>query len=269
MASVLKRSWRKARKRLKRSVAARAVLSRLLVGYLRFVHRTNRMSPHSVAPRSVMTGEPVIVALWHGRHFMVPFVSPPGVPVTALISRSGDAELNAAVLERLGIETVRGSGGRAGIKRPTDKGGASAFRSLLGALRRGRTVVMIADPQGSPREAGEGIVRLARASGRPIVPVAYSSSRAHVFRKAWDRAALNLPFGRAAVTAGEPIHVAPDADDEAVEAARRALTRGLDAATVRAAQLAGSTHDARPFPKLASAERAQGHGSRSAEGALR
>ena len=266
-----KRIWRRLRKRLRGSPALRGVLARALVGYLRLVHRTNPLAPGSVRPERVMTGEPVIIALWHERHFMVPFAAPESVPVTALISRSSDAELNAAVLEQLGVETVRGSGGgkdggRGGAgkgsvgKGSVGKGGAGAFKALLGALRRGRTVVMIADPQGSPREAGAGIVRLARASGVPIVPVAYASSRVRVFERAWDRAALNLPFGQAAVTAGEPIAVPRDADDEALEEARKALTRGLNAATVRAAHLSGATHDARPFPRAARAPARLRHG---------
>jgi hypothetical protein len=41
-------------------------------------------------------------------------------------------------------------------------------------------------------------------SGATIVPVAYASSRRRIFEKAWDKAALNLPFGRAAFCIGEP-----------------------------------------------------------------
>lgn len=231
---------------MRESPLVRGTLARIVVAWLRLVHRTNPLVKGSIVPREVMTGEPVIIALWHGRHFMVPLLSPPEVPVTAIISRSADAELNAAVLRRLGVETVRGSGGGARStrsKRSKAKGGIAAFKALLRALKSGRTVVMIADPQGRPRSAGEGIVRLARASGCPIVPVAYASSRVRVFEKAWDRAALNLPFGRGAVMAGAPIHVPRDADDDEIERLRRALTRDLDRATAEAGRLAGARHD--------------------------
>lgn len=241
----LKRRWKRFRKRLRASPALRAASAAGLHGFLALVHRTNPLVAGGTDPRAVMTGEPVIIALWHGRHFMVGFAAPPGVPVTALISRSADAELNAAVLERMGVETVRGSGG--GARGGTGgKGGVGAFRALCRALERGRTVVMIADPQGRPREAGAGIVRLARASGRPVVAVAYSSSRVHLFERAWDRAALNLPFGRAAVVAAPPIHVPADADEAAMEEARRRLTAALDAATHEAGALAGAPHDRAP-----------------------
>ena len=240
--------WKKARRRLKESAAIRAALAFATTGWLRLVHRTNPLVPGSIVPREVMTGEPVIIALWHGRHFMVPLLSPPGVPVTALISRSSDAELNAAVLQRLGVETVRGSGG--GERARADKGGIGAFKGLLRALASGRTVVMIADPQGQARRAGEGIVRLAKASGAPIVPVAYASSRARVFERAWDKAAMNLPFGRSAVIAGARITVPREADAEAIERARQLLTVELDRATSRAGHLAGARHDIAVDPAL-------------------
>ena len=238
--------WTRLRARLKDDPRARSALAASLLGYLRLVHRTNRLVPGSIDPAAVMTGEPVIIALWHGRQFMVPFLSPPGVPVTAIISRSADAELNAAILERLGIETVRGSGGEpSNARRARRKNGVGAFKALVAALDRGRTVVMIADRRAAPREAGEGVVRLARASGRPVVPVAYESSRRIVFARAWDRAALNLPFGRAAVAAGAPIRVARDGD---LDEARRRVTDGLAAATREAEALARGRRPPGPEP---------------------
>src|SRR5690606_33886381 len=101
---------------------------------------------------------------------------------------------------------VRGSGGRAGAS--ADKGGARALLTLKRLLDNGRTVAMIADiPHGTPREAGMGIVTLARLSGRPILPVAYATSRRKVLEKTWDKTTINLPFGRLAVVYGDPILV--------------------------------------------------------------
>ena len=229
-----KHAWRRFRVRLRETPPVRAALAAGLVGYLRLVRATNRVARGSVEPREVMTGEPMIVALWHGRHFMVPLYSPRDVAVTALVSRSADAELNAAVLERLGVECVRGSGGEG--ERRADKGGVGAFKALYDALGRGRTVVMIADRKPRARAVQSGPMRLARAAGVPVVPVAVSSSRAFAFPRAWDRARLNLPFGRVAIAAGEPVRVGPNDDLDAV---RRAVERGLCEATARADALCG------------------------------
>ena len=50
----------------------------------------------------------------------------------------------------------------------------------------------------------------------------------------WDRSTINLPFSRGAGVATEPLRVAADADETALEAARRLLEDRLNAATARA-----------------------------------
>ncbi|TGU85030.1 DUF374 domain-containing protein, partial [Mesorhizobium sp. M00.F.Ca.ET.151.01.1.1] len=91
------------------------------------------------------------------------------------------------------------SGGRNSSKH-LDKGGAKALIALRKSLIAGKNVAMIADiPNGKPRDAGLGIVLLARLSGRPILPSAIATSRRQVLEKSWDKTTVNLPFGRSAV----------------------------------------------------------------------
>ena len=141
------------------------------------------------------------------------------------------------LLEKFGIEAVRGSGGRDNA-RHLDKGGAKALIALKKSLTAGKNVAMIADiPHGTPRDAGLGIVLLARLSGRPLLPVAIATSRRKVLEKSWDKTTINLPFGRSAVTIGAPIFVAADADDAEMERKRQEITTALNAATAEAYRL--------------------------------
>ena len=71
------------------------------------------------------------------------------------------------------------------------------------------------------------------------MPLAIASSRRIVFSKAWDKAALNLPFGRTAICIGSLVRVSPHADDDAVEEARNRLESELNDATARAYELTG------------------------------
>ena len=242
MAKPIKRMWQRFRLRVRGNDRVRSVLAGGILAYLKLVFRTNRMVRGSIVPSEVVGAEPVILTLWHGRQFVAPLLAPPGVPMSAIVSRSADAELNAAILERLGFETIRGSGDRAGnASRARSKNGVGAFKALVRSLREGRTVTMIADRRAAPREAVEGLVRLARASGSPIVPLAYETSRTFVFRKAWDQAVVNLPFGRGAAIAGKPIYVTRDDD---LEERRREVTLALNEATRRAVALCSGTADA-------------------------
>jgi lysophospholipid acyltransferase (LPLAT)-like uncharacterized protein len=120
------------------------------------------------------------------------------------------------------------------------KGGISATRAMLRALASGEMVVMTADIPKIARRCGEGIVTLARLSGRPIVPVAVVTSRRIDF-ESWDRASLGLPFGRGAMVIGDPVWVAREADSAAIERARQAVEAGLDGVHARAYHLVGSS----------------------------
>jgi lysophospholipid acyltransferase (LPLAT)-like uncharacterized protein len=207
-------------------------LGGLAATYLRLVWKTSRFAvePPDFYQR-VGPDLPVIIAMWHGQHFMMPFVKRAEHRVKVLISRHRDGEINAIAAERLGIRVVRGSGHPGGPA--TRKGGVTAFRAMLTALDDGYNMALTADVPKVARVCGLGIVKLARRSGRAIYPVAVATSR-RVELANWDHSALNLPFGRGAIVADHPIRVPQDADDAALESYRLEVEAGLNRATERA-----------------------------------
>ncbi len=204
--------------------------------YFRFVRATSRfgLDPVDIYER-VQPDMPAIVAMWHGQHFMMPFFKRREHKVKVLISRHRDGEINAIAAERLGVEAIRGSGtsGRDFVK----KGGVAGFKQMLDALSNGYNVALTADVPKISRVAGRGIVQLARASGRPIYPVAVATSR-RIQLHSWDRSVIGLPFGRFAIAVGEPVRVAAEADETALEEARRMVETGLNRITERAYAIA-------------------------------
>src|SRR5919206_500663 len=208
-------------KRITRSRPVQETLGLLFARYLDVVQRTNSfvMEPPDAYAR-IGPLMPVIVAMWHGQHFMIHFAKRPQDAAASLVSRSADGEINALALRHLGVRAIRGSGARG--RDPRSKGGARALRSMMRALEAGEMVVMTADVPKIARACGEGIVTLARLSGRPIVPVAVVTSRRIDFNS-WDRASLGLPFGRGAMVLGEPIAVGREATELELEQARQAV----------------------------------------------
>lgn len=222
-------------KRLGRSPTVQAALGTLGAQYLRFVARTNSlvMDPPD-AYEQMGQHMPIILAMWHGQHFLVPFVRRPQDRAKVMISWHRDGQLNALVAEKLGVGVIRGSG--AGSGEFLRKGGPAAFAGMLEALSEGYNVAMTADVPKISRVAGPGIVKLAQMSGRPIVAVATATSR-RIELDNWDRSAINLPFGRRSAVASAPIYVAADADAKALEAARLATEVALNEATCLAYRL--------------------------------
>lgn len=225
-------------KRLGRSRTVQILAGELIALYLRFVSLTSRyvFAPDYPALKA-RAGEhwPVIIAMWHGEHFMMPFVNRPKWPIAALISLHRDGEINTRAAHRLGIMTVRGSGDHGG--RFMQKRAVAAFRDMIKVLEDGTAMALTADVPKVSRKAGIGIIQLARMSGRPIFPTAITTSR-HIRLDTWDKSVINLPFSRIAIAQGDPIFVPADSDGNELEAFRQQLEAAQNEITERAYALA-------------------------------
>ena len=224
-------------KKIAQSKTTAVIASWLGTGYLELVYRTNRFI---VEPENALDiakpEQPVIMAVWHGQHILLPALRI-NMPASVMISRSLDGEITARIAKAYGSKAIRASGGR-DQARNLEKGGMRGFLEMLNALNEGENVVQTADiPKGTPRRAGNGIIRLAAKSGRPIIPLAVASSRRYIFKKSWDKTSFNMPFGRTAICMGKVIRV--PADKKHHEAARIELETELNTITKRAYFLAG------------------------------
>jgi lysophospholipid acyltransferase (LPLAT)-like uncharacterized protein len=222
-------------RRLKNARWVQKTAGILAAEYLRFTWHTSRftMEPAEFY-RMYEAEQPVIIAMWHGQHFLLPFVRR-NYRFRVLISRHSDGEINAVAAERLGVGTVRGSGDHG--QRFQIKGGVAGFKGMLDSLAEGWNMALTADIPKVSRVAGRGIIKLARESGRPILPVSVATSRRIVLDN-WDRSEINLPFSRGAIVVGEPVRVPADAEAAMLEQARGALERALNATTKRAHAIA-------------------------------
>jgi lysophospholipid acyltransferase (LPLAT)-like uncharacterized protein len=223
---------RRLRRRIARSRLVQAAIGAIGAHCLRLIWRTTRFTiePADIYDR-VDRDAPIIVAMWHGQHFLAPFVKRPTHRIKVLISRHRDGEVNAIAAERLGVGTIRGSGNHGGGFH--HKGGVGAFIAMVAALKEGYIMALTADVPKVSRIAGLGIVMLARSSGRPIYPLAIATRNRFEVDN-WDRTAVNLPFGRGAIVVEEPIYVPPDADDVVLETCRQQVEAALNRATARA-----------------------------------
>jgi lysophospholipid acyltransferase (LPLAT)-like uncharacterized protein len=221
-----------------RSSWVQRALGVLAAEYLRFVWLTTKFSyqPPDVYDR-VLPHQPLIVAFWHGQHFMTPFIkNRKEYRAKVLISRHRDGEFNAIAAERLGIGTIRGSGDHGGAFHR--KGGVGAFREMVQALEDNWNIATTADVPKRARVAGLGVIMLARESGRPILPFAMVTSR-YIRLKNWDSTTINLPFGRGAVVGIDAVTVPPDADAETMEKLRQQVETYLNEATRLAYAMVG------------------------------
>jgi lysophospholipid acyltransferase (LPLAT)-like uncharacterized protein len=227
-------------KKITSSAAALELAGFILAAWYYVVGWTNRRvrEPDADFYAPFDNNRAVIVAVWHGEHFLIPFLGRKGAKRDRLVPLSTnhrDGEILARGGKYFGLRFLRGSGDHGGEF--LRKKALQAFSGMMRELKSGGSVVVTADVPKVARVAGLGIVTLAKHSQCPIVPVAMATSRLHRLSN-WDRTCINLPFGRMGVVRGEEIRVPRDADDATLEAARGRVQAALEAVTERAYALA-------------------------------
>lgn len=166
-------------------------------------------------------GGAVIFALWHGRLLPLTYFHRRRA-ITAMISRSGDGEYIARVVEGWGYRTVRGS---------TSRGGGGALRALVRAAREGSSLAITPDgPRGPRQRLQPGVITAAQLTGLPIVPLAGGCDRAW-WPGSWDRFCVPRPFSTVQVLYGEPVWVPRAANDAELAEYARILEARLNAMT--------------------------------------
>ena len=150
---------------------------------------------------------PCLFAMWHC-HQMSVYGHPDFSRLNVLISRSKDGEMIARVIEKMGFKTIRGSKGK--------KGAVEASLQMISALKNGEDCAMMIDgPKGPPRIAKDGVIKIAKMAGVPIVPLYwYSINPTFVTFPSWDKLRMPIFDTRLINIYGKPIYVTEEDDEE-------------------------------------------------------
>ncbi|MCS6898024.1 MAG: lysophospholipid acyltransferase family protein [Nitrospira sp.] len=128
---------------------------------------------HEAVDALYREGRHIVLAFWHAQQLMIP-MGYRGTGSHVLISQHGDGEIIARIIARFGHQAVRGS---------STRGGAGALRTLIKLGRSGRDVVVTPDGPKGPRHVAKlGVIQLAKATGLPIVPLAFACSKKNSLR---------------------------------------------------------------------------------------
>ena len=169
-----------------------------------------------------VAGRPWVLAFWHGTQWPLLAWRRRG-PTVVLVSLSRDGVMQARALAAQGLQVVRGSSSRGGVR---------GLAALVRVMKRGAADAAFAvdGPRGPRGRVKGGAVLAARATGAVLVPATGRVRRGVVFRRAWDRFVLALPFTPVEVVLGAPIEPANDDAELRVERALLALNAESPAA---------------------------------------
>ena len=174
--------------------------------------------------------EKIIFAIWHNRLSLSLILyrryvarRDRGRRLVAMVSASRDGGMLAGVLERFGVQPVRGSSSRRGPQ---------ALREMVSWGKRGHDLAITPDgPRGPCYIVQEGVISTAQLTGLPIVPVTFHLNW-KIRAKSWDRFQIPLPFARCEIAIGKVLRVPRETDAagreelrQKLEAEMRAITR--------------------------------------------
>jgi lysophospholipid acyltransferase (LPLAT)-like uncharacterized protein len=142
--------------------------------------------------------EAVLFTFWHGKMITGWLLGKrlfPDRPLSAVVSLSGDGQILAGTLDRLGFRLIRGSSSR----------GRQEVRTGIGeALSRHGVVAITPDgPRGPLHQFKYGTIRLASEHKTCLLCAVITHERMKMLRS-WDRFEIPLPFSKVTVELYRP-----------------------------------------------------------------
>jgi lysophospholipid acyltransferase (LPLAT)-like uncharacterized protein len=165
---------------------------------------------------------PVLFAFWHNRLLLMPMLNQfyfGQRHCVSLISRSRDGQMISEIVEKFGLQTIRGSSSQKAL---------AALRALIRAVTKEQLDAAITPdgPRGPRYHVHPGILHLSQMTGAPILPISIDYSGKWEL-PSWDRFQIPYPFTRAVLKFHPYWQVPPGAQAETFPAAQARLTKEL------------------------------------------
>jgi lysophospholipid acyltransferase (LPLAT)-like uncharacterized protein len=120
------------------------------------------------------------------------------INLTPLVSFSKDGEFIYETFLRFNMQSVRGS---------SSKGGSTAFRQLVAAMKKGNVPIFTPDgPRGPIFKLQPGVIQIASLTQLPIVSFCSTFDRFYEF-KSWDKHKFPKFFAKQWIIYSEPFYV--------------------------------------------------------------
>ena len=183
------------------------IISFIGVGYtfLVFYTSTVRLYDRKIIDVLFKKNENFIYAFWHDQLLMCPFSWKNRSNIFILISNHRDGDIITKLISLLGFKSIRGSTSKP--KKNKSNNSLSAARKVIKALKNGDSIGIAPDgPRGPRHESSEGIIQIAKMSGKKIIPVAMGFKNKWTLNT-WDKFIVPRIFNTINIQWGEPISI--------------------------------------------------------------
>jgi hypothetical protein len=193
----------------------------LIFLYLHIVYYTSKKSftYSRKFEKKAYHSKSTLIAFWHNRLALIPFIAPINIKVNILHSGHRDGNIIRNIMHLFNFKTISGS---------SNKDGAKAIRQILRTVKNNESVAIVPDgPRGPIYKINGAIAKIASKTKTSIIPLSYNCKRKKVFNS-WDKFILPLPFNEISFFFGDPIDIKYNASENDIKNVESMLKKSLD-----------------------------------------
>ena len=196
------------KKRLVKNFIVINVLSFFAFIYILIVRITSnfKLNNISIPNQYWQSNKPFILVFWHSQLLMITHTWKNNKKINILASGHNDGQFGATVANYLGANTLTIS----------DKKRKINIRPIFELLKNNNYIAITPDgPRGPKEKVSDGIIKIAKQSNVPIIPVGFWSSK-NFSLSSWDSFLITLPFSKCNFVWGKPIEIPKNLNEDEI-----------------------------------------------------
>ena len=196
------------RKKLLKHFIVQQLLAFIAFIYIVFVKITSNIKYENIdSPKKYWQNKkPFILAFWHGQLMTFSYTWKINKKLNILASSHSDGRFGASIARYFKLNNIPIS---------SDSNNLS-LRPIFKILNSNNYIAITPDgPRGPKEKVSEGIIKIAKISKVPIIPVGFESSN-NFCLKSWDSFLITLPFSKCRIVWGDSITIPENLEDQEI-----------------------------------------------------
>ena len=208
------------RKKLLKHFIVQQLLAFIAFIYILFVKVTSNIKYENIdSPTKYWQNKkPFILAFWHGQLMTFSYTWKINKKLNILASSHSDGRFGASIARYFKLNNIPIS---------SDSNNLS-LRPIFKILNSNNYIAITPDgPRGPKEKVSEGIIKIAKISKVPIIPVGFGSSK-NFCLKSWDSFLITLPFSKCRIVWGDSITIPENLEDQEIATYKKIIEEKIN-----------------------------------------
>ena len=208
------------RKKLLKHFIVQQLLAFIAFIYIVFVKITSNIKYENIdSPKKYWQDKkPFILAFWHGQLMTFSYTWKINKKLNILASSHSDGRFGASIAKYFKLNNIPIS----------SDGNNLSLRPIFKILNSNNYIAITPDgPRGPKEKVSEGIIKIAKISKVPIIPVGFGSSK-NFCLKSWDSFLITLPFSKCRIVWGDSITIPENLEDQEIATYKKIIEEKIN-----------------------------------------